>query len=519
MDARAVTRLSFAELRPSRANRVVLSAAPLPLGHPIPGSPHSVSCSLPTMADVIGYEERDPRVLAAMDAGYPRFAVHPFIRELTALATAQHARPGEQLWPVLNARAAGALVQQLGEGRVFETDRVLFVAHRADPVVAQRAKLWLQHTGGLLSSRGAEDALVRRGARTAGAPEKLFAGDAAAEVRRVLAPLFPGSAENLVLASSGMSAVHATFRAISAAQAPLGRMAWVQLGWLYLDTIALLKKFTPDPARDHLVQLDVTDLAALEQLFTTHGARIAGLITEAPTNPLLHTADLPAIAALAAKHGVRVVVDPSMASPCNVDVLPHADVVTFSLTKYTSHAGDVMAGAAVVNATRPGAAALRAAIAAQVDPPYPRDLARLAAQIGEAPEVVARINRSTPAVAAFLAAHPAVERVWWARQPETAAAFSRVARSPEACGAVVSFTLRRPVAEFYDRVRIAKGPSFGMSTTLLCPYVYLAHYDLLPSRSEGAELARAGLAPELIRLSVGTEPLADILAALADALG
>ena len=469
------------------------------------------------MADIVGYEERDPAVLGAMRAGYPRFALHPLVRALIEAATPQ-ARTGEQIWPLLSARAAGALVQHLGEGRVFEADKVVFVAHRADPALAQRAKLWLQHTGGLLSSRGAEDALVRRGQLPAVAPERIFPGDAAAEVRRVLGPLFAAPPQNLVLAASGMGAVHAAFRAIGTDQAARGRTAWVQLGWLYLDTIALLRKFTADPARDHLVQLDVTDLAALERLFAGHGPRIAGIITEIPTNPLLQTGDLAAVAALAWEHGARVIADPSMVSPFNADVLPHADVVTFSLTKYASHAGDVMAGAAVVNPARPGAEALRSALPAQLDAPYPRDLARLAAEIGSAPDVVAPINRSTPRVADFLSRHPAVERVWWSLQDETAAHYRRLARGPDACGAVISFTLRRPLTEFYDRLALAKGPSFGMSTTLLCPYVYLAHYDLLPGRSDGQELARAGLAPELVRLSIGTEPVEEILAALAAAL-
>ncbi|MBA4137244.1 MAG: PLP-dependent transferase [Opitutus sp.] len=470
------------------------------------------------MAAVIGYEERDPHVLARMAAGYPRFTVHPLVRELTDQVAAQHARPGEQLWPVLTMRAAGVLAQHLGQGRIFETDGVVFVAHRTDPALAQRAKLWLQHTGGLLSSRGAEDALVRRGARAHAAEEATFSGDATVEVKRVLTPLFRASADQLVLASSGMSAVHAAFRAITAEQAPRGRTAWVQLGWLYLDTIALLKKFTPDPTRDHLVQLDVTNLGALDKLFAKHGARIAGVITEAPTNPLLQTGDLAAIAALAWKHGARVIVDPSMASPFNVDVLPHADVVTFSLTKYASHAGDVMAGAVIVNSARAGAHDLRAAVAAQLDAPYPRDLARLAAEIAAAPAVATRINASTPAVAEFLTRHPAVARVWWSHQEATRANYARLARSTDACGAVISFTLRKPFVDFYDRVALAKGPSFGMSTTLLCPYVYLAHYDLLPHCGGGDALARAGLAPELLRLSVGTEPAEEIIATLAAAL-
>jgi len=33
---------------------------PIPLGRCIPGSPHSVACSLPTLRDIIGYEEGQP---------------------------------------------------------------------------------------------------------------------------------------------------------------------------------------------------------------------------------------------------------------------------------------------------------------------------------------------------------------------------------------------------------------------------------------------------------------------------
>ena len=472
------------------------------------------------MADIIGYEERDPAVTGRMQAGYPRFAVHPFVQELTAALTRDHARAGEQLWPVLTPRAAAALAQQLApaHARIFTAQGVDVVAHAAEPALATQAKLWLQHTGTLLSSRAAEEALVRLGRRAAVAPEETFAGDAAGEVRRVLSGLFPGAGETLHLAPSGMSAIHAAFRAVSAVQAPRGRTAWVQLGWLYLDTIAVLKKFTPRPERDYLVQHDVRDLAALERLFAAHGERIAGVITEAPTNPLLHTGDLAAIAALARRHGARVVIDPAIASPFNVDVLPHADVVAFSLTKYASHAGDVMAGAAVVNPHGPDAAAIHRRVAAERDEPHARDLARLAAEIGSAADVVARINANTPRVVALLEQHPGVERVWWSHQAQTAENYRRIARTPDSVGAVVSFTLKRPVATFYDRVNVAKGPSFGMRSTLLCPYVYLAHYDLLPQRGGGEALAAAGLAPDLLRLSVGAEPIEELLAELGAAL-
>ena len=83
---------------------------------------------------------------------------------------------------------------------------------------------------------------------------------------------------------------------------------------------------------------------------------------------------------------------------------------------------------------------------------------------------------------------------------------------------MISFTLRGPMERFYDRVRLPKGPSFGMKTTLISPFIYLAHYDLVTTESGQCELKAHGLTPELLRLSVGTEPVADIIATIAEAL-
>lgn len=496
--------------------------SPRPLGERIPGAPHSVSCSLPTMADIIGYEEKRPETLARMQAGYPRFFLHPLVEQVRARAAAETGRPVTAVWPVISEHAGQALVRQLGEGEVRPAlgGAVSVVVHRPEAELALRARHFLQHTGGFLGSRAAEDALVRAGLLTAAAPEELWRGDAHAEVQRVLQGLFAGTtADDRRLAASGMTAVHAAFRAVSEVQAPRGRTAWLQLGWLYLDTILVLKKFTPDPARDYLYQHDVLDLTGLGRLLQEHGSRLAGLIMEAPTNPLVQTPDVAAVAALARRHGVRVIIDPAISSPFNVDVLPHADLVVCSLTKYAAHAGDVMAGLAVVNPARPDAAALRAALAREIEPPYARDLARLAAQIGRASDVVARINANTERVAAFLAAHPRVKWVAWAGQPRCVENYRRIARGPAAWGGVISFAVRGPVAPFYDGVRLAKGPSFGMSTTLLCPYVFLAHYDLVNTPEGRAELAASGLEPELLRLAVGAEPVEELIAELARALG
>ena len=55
---------------------------------------------------------------------------------------------------------------------------------------------------------------------------------------------------------------------------------------------------------------------------------------------------------------------------------------------------------------------------------------------------------------------------------------------------MITFTLRGDLTRFYDRLRLPKGPSVGMKTTLICPFIYLAHYDLVP-QSAPAEAPEA----------------------------
>ena len=492
------------------------------LGEAIPNRLHAVSCSLPTMRSVRGYEEKDPEVVAQLVTGYPRFVVHPLVRRLADHLGADPAFAGRTLWLTSSLSMAGALRNRLGAAsgaQVFSRGTVHGVCHPHDKDLAGQAKVFLQNIGGFLSSREAEDCLVSLGALSSVEPEATFKGEPAAEIRRHLKSVMSGVAdEDILLAPSGMNAVYSAFKAIDDLQAARGRTLWIQLGWLYLDSIAILKKFTKSPG-DYLYVSDCLDLSALKALFATHGHRIAGVITEVPSNPLVQTADLDALSSLCREHGARLVLDPSVGSVYSVDVLRYSDLLCCSLTKYTGSDGDIVAGALFVNPKGPDAVALRRNAASTVEPVYWRDLARLAEQIQRTREVLAAIEASTPRVAAFLESHPKVKEVFWALHPRSAASYLRYARSPTSVGGMISFTLRSPMEPFYDALRLPKGPSFGMSTTLICPFMYLAHYDLVTSPEGRRELAASGLDPDLLRLCVGTEPAEDIIASLSEALG
>src|SRR4051794_37651869 len=106
----------------------------LPLGQRIPPTPHAVSCSLPKMRDVRGYEEKDPETMRQLTSGYPRFVVHPFARQLVAHFTATTPELANRtLWLTSSAKMAAALATHLGGGasgvELFTRDGISGVSH------------------------------------------------------------------------------------------------------------------------------------------------------------------------------------------------------------------------------------------------------------------------------------------------------------------------------------------------------------------------------------------------------
>jgi methionine-gamma-lyase len=110
---------------------------------------------------------------------------------------------------------------------------------------------------------------------------------------------------------------------------------------LYGGTWALLHDFLPRKANVHTSFVDLSDLEAVEAAFKKE-TRV--LYCETVSNPTLRVADLPALAAIAHKHGARLIVDNTF-SPLTVSPALHgADVVIHSLTKFINGASDIVAG-------------------------------------------------------------------------------------------------------------------------------------------------------------------------------
>lgn len=90
--------------------------------------------------------------------------------------------------------------------------------------------------------------------------------------------------------------------------------------------------------------VDINDLAAVNAAFTP---QTKVLYTEALSNPLLETADIPGLARIAHAQKAALVVDNTF-TPLSMRPLHHgADVVVYSCTKYISGGSDMIAGAVV----------------------------------------------------------------------------------------------------------------------------------------------------------------------------
>jgi methionine-gamma-lyase len=110
---------------------------------------------------------------------------------------------------------------------------------------------------------------------------------------------------------------------------------------VYGGTFALLHDYLPLKAGVATTFVDVSDLAAVERAITP---RTRLLYCETLSNPTLRVADLPALAAIAHRHGVLLVVDNTF-TPLIVAPIQHgADVVVHSLTKFMNGASDHIAG-------------------------------------------------------------------------------------------------------------------------------------------------------------------------------
>jgi cystathionine gamma-synthase len=466
---------------------------PADLGRPIPNSPHAVSVCLPTWADNVGYEKADPRVTGRMQCGYPRFFLHPSVVRLFQACEARFARRGEGCFAFPSRRVAERCVAFVRKEKGVDGSVSAWEPHSVYAVTVpsearDAVKAYWQHTGQIVSSRRADRILSGRPATADGARAKQA-------IRERLAGLLQVDPADIWLFPSGMAAIETAFRAFQRLR-PAAKS--VQFGFPYVDSLKVQQRlgagahFFPRGDADELRQLAQT--AASEPLL--------GLFCEFPGNPLLASPDLAGIDALSRVHDFPVLIDDTLGALINVEVLPAADFVSSSLTKFFSGAGDVIAGSLTINSNRPGARRLRNALEAEYEDLFdPEDAAVLERNSRDCVDRVQRINQTAERLCDSLQTHPAVERIDYPkyRTPENYRAHQRPGGG---YGGLFSILLRNAETNapaFFDALGIAKGPNLGTNFSLCCPYTILAHFTELDF------VERCGISRYLLRVSVGLE--------------
>ena len=149
------------------------------------------------------------------------------------------------------------------------------------------------------------------------------------------------NAEAAMVLGSGMSAATAVFLALKPGDHILASsvMYWALRNWLMNDATHWGLKVDV---------VDTSDLAAVEAAIRPGETKLIWL--ETPSNPLWSITDIRAVSDLAHKHGARVAVDSTGASPILTRPLDlGADIVMHSATKYLNGHSDVIAGALATN--------------------------------------------------------------------------------------------------------------------------------------------------------------------------
>jgi O-acetylhomoserine (thiol)-lyase len=292
---------------------------------------------------------------------------------------------------------------------------------------------------------------------------------------------------------------------------------------------------------------DYSDPAQFERLIDS---RTKAVFCESIGNPLGNVTDLAALAEIAHRHGVPLIVDNTVPSPYLCRPFDHgADIVVHSLTKYLGGHGNSIGGVLVDSGKFPWAE--HKARFPQLNQPdasyhgvvYTEALGP-AAFIGRARVVplrnmgaaispfnsflilqgietlavrMDRICDNTLAVAKFLQSHPAVGWVKYAGLPDHPQhALAQRYMGGRASG-ILTFGVKggRAAGEkFLDALKLViRLVNIGDARSLATHPASTTHRQLSP-----AELAKAGVSEDMVRLSIGIEHIEDLKEDLDQAL-
>ena len=242
------------------------------------------------------------------------------------------------------------------------------------------------------------------------------------------------------------------------------------------------------------------------------------IYVETPANPTMVLVDLAEVAKIAHRHGVKVFVDNTFATPYNTNPLDlGVDVVIHSLTKYIGGHGDLLGGAVISNDTeflrqcRLGTLMHFGAVMA----PFTAFL--ICRGIKTLGVRMRQYNENALKIARWLEADPRIETV---RYPflESNPQYDIAKKQMRGGGGMITFDVKGGLEagkKFINSLKLCTlAVSLGDTETLVEQAAAMTH-TMIPKEVREA----AGITDGMIRMSVGLEDPDDIIADLDQALG
>jgi len=279
----------------------------------------------------------------------------------------------------------------------------------------------------------------------------------------------------------------------------------------YMGTTKLLTEMLPKFGVTATL-VDQTDIDAIAAAVQPNTKLI---IVETPSNPTMQLTDLRAVAALARPNNILTMVDSTFATPINQRPLELGmDLVVHAATKYLGGHHDLSAGVLMGPKTLIDKIWDMHIVLGSVLGPFDGWL--LLRGLRTLPLRVEKHNRTAMAIALFLHAHPAIERVHYPgleSHPQHALARQQM----RGFGGMLSFEVRGGYSATQKFISGLKLPQQAVSLGGYETLVVHAAAMWVGTLGE-AGLAQAGIQPNLVRLAVGLEGEQDLIADLEQAL-
>jgi len=258
--------------------------------------------------------------------------------------------------------------------------------------------------------------------------------------------------------------------------------------------------------------VDTSDLALVEGAMRPATKMI---FVETPTNPVMRLTDIAAVAALARRHGARLVVDNTFASPAVQRPIPlGADLVVHSTTKYLNGHSDSVGG--VVIATREEDVTWLGFIqnaAGAILSPFDAWLVLRGTKTLTVR--MAQHNANGLALAEYLASHPKVTHVFYPGLPSHPQ-HALAKRQMRGFGGMLTFDAGtfEAARDVCNRVKLmALAESLGGVETLISHPASMTHASVPPERRQAI-----GLTDSMVRISAGIEDVRDLIDDIRQAL-